>query len=227
MTLAIGLQGWKPIARKITSHNKSLHSLWALSILHFIAGNKNKQSHLTMYGGFTNTYLMIPSSSRDFRLSSILSITVIFSSVVRLELFNLRSTTSKWNSLILSERAWKSIFSGTWIITFWTQFLFIHALLSINTRHFMLWKCRYVLFHLMKLSDSGAASFYVISKSNSSGIAHGNPTPAWLSCSRTLCLRRFFHARTVAVREYHYHDREFMAAALPKAAYGTLAWIAH
>ena len=37
----------------------------------------------------------------------------------------------------------------------------------------------------MKLLNSGVASFYVISKSNSSGIAHGNPTPAWFSCSRT------------------------------------------
>jgi len=30
----------------------------------------------------------------------------------------------------------------------------------------------------------------------------------------------------MAVREYHYHDREVMAAALPKAAYGTLTGIA-
>ncbi|HBC99324.1 MAG TPA: hypothetical protein DC053_08115, partial [Lachnoclostridium sp.] len=40
------------------------------------------------------------------------------------------------------------------------------------------------------------------------------------------CLRRFFHARAMAVQEYHYHDREVMAAALPKAAYGTLTGIA-
>ncbi len=61
---------------------------------------------------------------------------------------------------------------------------------------------------------------------NSSGKAHGNLTPAWFSCSRTHCLRRFFHARAMAEREYHYHNREVMAAALPKAAYGTLTGFA-
>ena len=65
----------------------------------------------------------------------------------------------------------------------------------------------------MKLYDSGAASFYVISKSNSSGIAHGNPTPAWFSSSRTLCQRCYIITQTKAVRKYHYHDRKVMAAA--------------
>jgi len=63
-------------------------------------------------------------------------------------------------------------------------------------------------------------------QSNSFSKAHRIFTSTWFSCSHTHCLRRFYHVRTVAVWEYHYHDKKVMAVILLRITYKALIEIA-